>query len=427
MSSGKPWTFVDNHDALRAMLNDLDDLPSDKPDVFMDIERDDLSGIGQISIVQLFVLPKLHVFLIDILHLGSEAFTTPNRNGLSLQGILEAENVRKAFFDVRNDSAALYRQYKISLANVDDIQLMENATRSAKNTRHVSGLVRCIERDASMSCSQKQSWTSMKESGKRLFDPERGGTYAIFNQRPLTWQIQKYCIQDVLVLPILWNHYSKKLNEIWRGRVSAETRSRITASQSPSYNGKGQHMALAPWSWNRQQRSSPLHFRYPNDPLDDGLLRGALQTMQNLRELPVDELGDSSIAKKDSTSVSTVTEEFLAISLKGKGVSDPSNSTENPAQPQHVHTTENSSGSVVLPVIKKADDRGGHHLEPRSRSPYKAPSDTFSDNDDDDDRYFFTSLRDEPFGFDDGVFDTDYQDFTACSADDCGYCGHCPY
>ena len=166
--------------------------------------------------------------LLDILKLGKDTFATTNDSGVTLKQILESSNVRKAFFDVRNDSAALYYQYEITLGGVDDIQLMELATRF-KCGMYLNGLTRCIERDAALSFTQENTWLATKESGDKLFEPKLGGSYAVFNQRPLEEGIQRYCIQDVLVLPTLWNVYSRKLSKPWQTRVAAEACFRIVS------------------------------------------------------------------------------------------------------------------------------------------------------------------------------------------------------
>ena len=138
------------------MLNDLYDLNSEKPDIFIDLEGENLSKVGQVFLLQLLLLPKVKTYLVDIIQLGDEAFNTRNERGTSFKDVLESAGICKAIFDVRNDSAALYHQYGISLANVHDIQLMENATRASRSIKHVNGLARCIERDATMSRSQRQ-------------------------------------------------------------------------------------------------------------------------------------------------------------------------------------------------------------------------------------------------------------------------------
>lgn len=89
----------------------------------------------------------------------------------------------------------------------------------------------------------------MKERGKHLFDPLRGGTYAVFDHRPLSDEVREYCTQDVTLMPHLREKYREKLCNAWWKRIEAETNARIRLSQSPTFAGKGQHMAQAPSAW----------------------------------------------------------------------------------------------------------------------------------------------------------------------------------
>ena len=108
MPSTTPWVFIDDKITLRAILNELTELQPTKPDVFIDLEGENMSQVGRISIMQLFYFSKLRVYLLDILKLDEAAFTTPNDAEITLKHILETKDIRKAMFDVRNDSAALY-------------------------------------------------------------------------------------------------------------------------------------------------------------------------------------------------------------------------------------------------------------------------------------------------------------------------------
>ncbi|KAJ6779705.1 hypothetical protein PWT90_07316 [Aphanocladium album] len=123
--------------------------------------------------------------------------------------------LRLVIFDVRNDSDALYKHFNIRLAGMQDLQLMEVATRSF-GRKHVNGLAKCIERDASLSPAERQRWKDCKETGVRLFAPERGGSYKVFNHRPLSKEILQYCVQDVHFMPRLWAYYNGKMTPQWR-------------------------------------------------------------------------------------------------------------------------------------------------------------------------------------------------------------------
>jgi len=132
------------------LVEALAKLPTSPPSLYLDLEGVALSRHGSVSILQLHVSPKDRTFLIDIHSLGETAFSTTGTSGQTLKGILESDTIPKVFFDVRNDSDALFSHYGIKLVCVHDLQLMELATRSFSR-RCVNGLTKCIERDINLS------------------------------------------------------------------------------------------------------------------------------------------------------------------------------------------------------------------------------------------------------------------------------------
>jgi exonuclease 3'-5' domain-containing protein 1 len=239
-------SLVDSPSALTEFTDSLTDLPADPPALYIDVEGENVCREGSVSLVTVLVSHRNHVYLIDIYSLGKAAFTTAGKQGKTLESILESANIPKVFFDVRNDSDALYAGFGISLRGVQDVQLMENASRSSRR-RFLNGLARCIERDAPMTSHQKQLWLDAKGKGKRLFDPAKGGSYQIFNTRPLGEDILNYCIQDVQFLPHLRNTYWGRLGPAWKVKVEDETATRVRLSQSTQYQPQGSHKVLSPW------------------------------------------------------------------------------------------------------------------------------------------------------------------------------------
>jgi exonuclease 3'-5' domain-containing protein 1 len=241
-------TIVSTTVGLDELIEAIDASAVHPPSLFVDLEGVNLSRNGTISILQIFILPRHHTYLVDIHTLKETAFTHQTVLGRTLKDILESSSIQKVFFNVRNDSDALYSHFGIKLAAVQDLQLMELATRSFPK-RRVNGLAKCIEHDAPMNIAERRAWNAAKEKGKDLFAPERGGTYEVFNIRPLPEEIMQYCVQDAQFLPKLWEKYNRKLNWSWEKRIEKEVENRITLSQSPTFNGKGPHMALAPKVW----------------------------------------------------------------------------------------------------------------------------------------------------------------------------------
>lgn len=245
------FELVDTVTSLNSMLDTLQIFkypPPTTPSLYIDLEGENLSRHGSISLLQIFFLPKCFTYLIDVHTLGKHAFTTCASDGHDLKEILESEKVIKVIFDVRTDSDALYNHFDINLAGVQDLQLLELATRNFSR-RCVNGLAKCIERDAGLTQNERSGWKTTKEKGATLFAPERGGSYQVFNDRPLSEAILKYCIQDVQFLPRLWSTYKTRLTPFWEARVLGATEERILLSKAPGFNGQGRHMALAPNGW----------------------------------------------------------------------------------------------------------------------------------------------------------------------------------
>lgn len=101
-------------------------------------------------------------------------------------------------------------------------------------------------------------WQHTKESVRRLYDPNKGGSFEVFNERPLRQEVVQYCKQDVELLPTLWEVYSSKLRRpdhgCWRLTVREATAERIKLSQSKKYDGQAGGRDSGPWdAYNIEQ------------------------------------------------------------------------------------------------------------------------------------------------------------------------------
>jgi exonuclease 3'-5' domain-containing protein 1 len=238
-------------DTAAALKSFLDGLPQDntKPNLFIDLEGNNLSRHGTLSLITVLVEPRHTVHLIDVHTLGNQAFTLASTaNGATtLKNILESVAIAKVFFDIRHDSDALYSLYGISVGGIEDLQLMELASRKGDKSA-VSSLSKCVERDAAISTAEKQKWRAIKEEGRALFDSARNGSYAVFDQRPLSPTVERYAAQDVVQMPNLYETYDGLLGEDWRGKVQVETLARIALSQSAGFVD-GKHLGKGPAAW----------------------------------------------------------------------------------------------------------------------------------------------------------------------------------
>jgi exonuclease 3'-5' domain-containing protein 1 len=229
------------------------DVPiGEPPPLYLDLEGIKLSRNGRVSLLTLHINHHYTsiTLILDINTLRGEAFTTPSAKSpnTNLKCILESSKITKIFFDVRNDSDALFSHFGITLKGVYDIQLMENASRPAyASKRLLNGLKKCIEHDAPLSRLEKQTWSTVKAKGEKLWNPEKGGSYKVFDARPLSEDVFQYCVQDVLLLPKLRSVYWGKLSEEWKKKVEAESMDRVRESQRPTYDPQGLNRALGPW------------------------------------------------------------------------------------------------------------------------------------------------------------------------------------
>lgn len=128
---------------------------------------------------------------------------------------------------------------------------MESATRRTTESRKfLSGLAKCVEKDVLISLHgiDPASWKAAKEKGGRLFKAEHGGSYVVFNQRPIPEEIILYCVGDVMCLPELQDRFWKGATHRWRDLVNEETKKRVAAPQKSEYQPHGPDRAVAPWT-----------------------------------------------------------------------------------------------------------------------------------------------------------------------------------
>lgn len=79
-------------------------------------------------------------------------------------------------------------------------------------------MAKCIERDAGMSWVENEAFQRMKKAGMKLFAPEQGGSYEVFNKRPLPEDLTRYCAQDVKVLSRPVRVYERRMGTVGRRR-----------------------------------------------------------------------------------------------------------------------------------------------------------------------------------------------------------------
>ena len=224
------------------------------PTMYIDLEGVNLCREGSISILTLLIdtgVSTRRVGLIDVHTLGAQAFNTAGAKRKTLKDVLQDERIPKVFFDVRNDSDALFAHFGVALQGIEDVQLMESATRKTTASRKfLNGLTKCVENNLPMPIcgSGLVSWKLAKEKGERLFKAEHGGSYDVFNQRPIPEDISSYCVGDVQYLPELRYRFYPHRAYRWQDLVGEETKKRVATSQRSDYQPHGPDKVMAPWS-----------------------------------------------------------------------------------------------------------------------------------------------------------------------------------
>ncbi|KAF3917705.1 hypothetical protein AA313_de0210339 [Arthrobotrys entomopaga] len=136
---------------------------------------------------------------------------------------------------------------------------MESATRSTTSARRLlNSLAKCVENYVPLN-ADKTTWRRAKQEGDRLFNPENGGSYEIFNTRPIPDKIISYSVGDVQCLPNLWNRFWPNSTSRWRDMVTEETKKRVAESQKLGHQPHGRHKALAPWSLEQNRILDSWH------------------------------------------------------------------------------------------------------------------------------------------------------------------------
>jgi exonuclease 3'-5' domain-containing protein 1 len=152
----------------------------------------------------------------------------------------------QVFYDVRNDADALYNLYGVNLKNVYDLQLLELAVRHSlrRPTKFLNGLSKSI----TSYLTPPMEWEPVKQAGLRLFQPEFGGSYSVFEERPLDPRIVAYCAQDVTLLFELEGTLRGSFGRFgsnWENRIVAGSARRVSLAEG-AYERNGRHRALAP-------------------------------------------------------------------------------------------------------------------------------------------------------------------------------------
>jgi len=220
--------LIDSFGGLMKLLCHLEELCSSEMNngletaLAVDFEGVKLCRHGALCLVQITCSddPRL-VYVLDVHVLGKRAFALQTPQGTSMKGVLEEQLIRKVWFDPRNDVDALYHQFGIMPRGIFDLQLAEVADRRDRghNVNYVQGLHKCLTQCPTLQSEQKVFAEWINNLGKNLFEPQNGGSYEIFQQRPLNPFILIYAAHDSRYMLVLYEQYIQSISTSWVQRV----------------------------------------------------------------------------------------------------------------------------------------------------------------------------------------------------------------
>jgi exonuclease 3'-5' domain-containing protein 1 len=223
----------------------------------------DCEGVDLGSFAPTSTLSVLHmstgrdsdVYCFDIFTLGAEAFSTTTPDGYSLKTLLESSDKRKLLWDLRSDTSALYRHYNITINGLCDVQVLDSASQFLKQVkfpydrrralRNVYGLGGTLEKMSfnGVSLVERNRLRIVKAEAKMLFSPGDGGSYEIWNHRPLSPLLLEYCCDTRYFFSLL-KHYDTVIRACLRN-ISYEAFDFSQIALSQAYQRRIAH-AISP-------------------------------------------------------------------------------------------------------------------------------------------------------------------------------------
>jgi len=217
-----PPKIIDTAEACRSAVDAL----LEEEEIAVDLEGVDLGrSPGRVCILQVCGSDGT-TYLFDITTLQESAFDS------GLRELLESQSVRKVFYDVRADADALLHNHGVRMQSTYDLQVLFHAVFFPEGrATYLKGFKTALEMYAQLAMPP-DAFTMLKETkevGHRLFDPVLGGTYEVWDQRPLLPVLVRYCATDVehlLKMKAFWNSSvpCSIIEDITRARIERFTR-----------------------------------------------------------------------------------------------------------------------------------------------------------------------------------------------------------
>ncbi|EGE01238.1 hypothetical protein TEQG_00291 [Trichophyton equinum CBS 127.97] len=243
---------VDSAIKLQRFLSSLREVDMDPVPLFVEFKGRNISRGGSLSIISIYVRPENKIYLVNLHALGDHAFVTEDSTGTTLASIFECPILRKAVFDVRGPSA-LFHKYDITFDGIEDIQLMELATRNGSR-EFLRGLATCVRNDSPLCAEEKARWKECDEFRRHIFFPEitNNSNFAkLWIKSPISAQIKEHCAYSLVTLSRLYDVYDERLKQgatkFWKTEIRSATETRINDSKQEDFDMHDRENAYGPW------------------------------------------------------------------------------------------------------------------------------------------------------------------------------------
>ena len=242
-------TLIDTHEKLKAFLPTLLKLKASTrtaPELTLDSEGWNLGMYGTLTVLQMRIRNLNHTYIFDVLALeGKKMFEMEGDEGQSLKKTLESKEHIQLWWDIRQDTEALFHHYDILIGSRIDVQLMKLATRHSPQHEWLWGLASAVRDEGSawIDPYELESWVWKKKQAKYFF---RGSDYQCFNERPLSFTALEYAAGDADVIERLYDSYLPRMTEERWELVVVETDNRLLRAM---LSNKPRGIARAPTSF----------------------------------------------------------------------------------------------------------------------------------------------------------------------------------
>jgi exonuclease 3'-5' domain-containing protein 1 len=237
---------IEKVDTTAAVKNMLDGLchGSIKPaDIFLELIIQ--PATNQISVCTIYSKSLHKAFVLEVYSFGSAAFFTSNIAGTSLKSIFEDPNTTKIVFDVRRAVNYLYKSFRISLAGIMDVQLMELALRPSwtEEQEPLATLADCIRQENITLDKEGRKQAGLLASAVASKMKEESTQVS---SRQSTQRASVQSLWTVSYLPRLFAAYLQKLSppeqRHWRAELELTTEYLIELAKTSAYDPQNPDM-----------------------------------------------------------------------------------------------------------------------------------------------------------------------------------------